>query len=129
MNKKLLFGVLLLVSAAAVQAKPYPRAYDVRQVSSVVENIHFHRTVHLDKEDQFGYTPVFAAALKGDVRTLAFLQRIAPDGAYLLKKEKTATTCFILRVTNKRFKRWCAPCANFIRRIIRPACKRSYPKK
>lgn len=94
MNKKLLLGVLLLVSAAAVQAKPYPRAYDVRQVSSVVENIHFHRTVHLDKEDQFGYTPVFAAALKGDVRTLAFLQRIAPDGAYLLKKGKDGNNVF-----------------------------------
>lgn len=94
MNKKILFSVLFLVCAAGVQAKPQPRAYDVRQVSSVVEKIRFDRAVHLDKEDQFGNTPVFAAALKGDVRALAFLQRVAPSGAYLLKTGKDGNNVF-----------------------------------
>lgn len=94
MNKKLLWSILFLATAVGVQAKPQARVYDVHRVPAVVEKLHFNRTVHLDKEDQFGYTPVFAAALKGDVRALAFLQRVAPDGAYLLKTGKDGNNVF-----------------------------------
>ena len=94
MNKKLLWSILFLATAVGVQAKPQARVYDVHRVPAVVGNLHFHRTGHLDKEDQFGYTPVFAAALKGDVRALAFLQRVAPDGAYLLKTGKDGNNVF-----------------------------------
>lgn len=79
----LLVGVTVGVQAGPVVSKSAWRIQPAAQ-QALLDNLRFNPSVNLNKKDAFGNTPVFAAARKGDVRFLAWLQQIAPDGSYLL---------------------------------------------
>lgn len=91
--KKILGILFILFCAAGLQAKPEGSLHKMLQSGPVaqqrlVNNLRFSPSIDLNKEDAYGNTLVFAAALKGDVRGLAWLQQIAPNGEYLLRTGK-----------------------------------------
>ena len=91
--KNIFAFILVLCVAAGVQAKPVSGAHSDWKLqagvpSTVVDNLRFTPSIDLNKEDAFGNTPVFAAARKGDVRFLAWLEKVAPNGEYLIRTGK-----------------------------------------
>lgn len=91
--KKILSILFVLCVAAGVQAKPSANLHQALRArtasqQALLENVRFTPSVDFNQKDQFGNTPIFAAARKGDVRGILWLQKAAPNGEYLLQTGK-----------------------------------------
>ncbi|WP_428073341.1 hypothetical protein [Candidatus Avelusimicrobium aviculae] len=107
--KKILGFLFILFCASGLQAKPENSLHKMWRVQPVaqqqlVNNLRFSPTIDFNKEDAYGNTLVFAAALKGDVRGLAWLQQVAPNGEYLLHTGKDGNNVLHVARDMKTFK-------------------------
>ncbi len=89
--KKTLLLTFLLLCVTGLQAKPaagLQKALHPASQQALLEHVNFAPSIDLNKEDKFGNTPLFAAAQKGDVRGILWMQKAAPNGEYLLHTGK-----------------------------------------
>lgn len=84
--KKAVFILIGILYAGAAIASPVKTADRLDRVRSL--RLPARHTVDLERENNFGDTPVFSAALKGDVAALRYFQSVASDGGYLLRAGK-----------------------------------------
>lgn len=132
--KKVLSILFVFCCAAAVQGQPSANLHKVLQArtasqQALLDHVRFAPTVDFNKEDSFGNTPLFAAALKGDVKSILWLQNVAPNGEYLLKTGKDGNNVLHVARDRKTFETLLRLSAIFIRSIFRPGCSNCWSRK
>lgn len=116
--KKVLSILFVFCCAAAVQGQPSANLHKVLQArtasqQALLDHVRFAPTVDFNKEDSFGNTPLFAAALKGDVKSILWLQNVAPNGEYLLKTGKNGNNVLHVARDRKTFETLLASIRHF----------------
>lgn len=93
--KKILFILMAVLIVSAAYAAPRAEIASQRRWNMVEKYVSRAITASdLDKENEFGDTPVFAAAKKGDVQALLNMQNKTNNGAFLLKTGKDGNNVF-----------------------------------
>lgn len=95
-NFLFILAACLMVSLvnAAPAAQPRPQLNKKLQAAVQAAAQRHQGSVDLDKEDDFGNTPVFAAAQKGDAKAIASYIKSAKSGDFLLKTGKNGNNVF-----------------------------------
>ena len=84
--------VSLVNAAPAAQSRPQLNKKLQAAVQAAAQR--HQGSIDLDKEDDFGNTPVFAAAQKGDAKAIASYIKSAKSGDFLLKTGKNGNNVF-----------------------------------
>lgn len=123
-NFLFILAACLMVSLvnAAPAAQPRPQLNKKLQAAVQAAAQRHQGSVDLDKEDDFGNTPVFAAAQKEMPRLLLPISNPPRAAISCLKRAKTAITYSTLPATKTLFWLWLMVSAIFIRVNIKSIC-------